>query len=338
MVETSHLHEMPQVPEPTKPILDIASSSIASEYHTGHNEDRVFFDSSSNSFGVFDGMGGEINGEEAAMICLDVIGQSLKSAPEKSTRNNAKFILEKAYNQANQELIKKSNFDKNEIVGSTATYGFVYKNELGNYEVAVANSGDSRAYLFRDGVLTKITKDHSLTRYYSTSDSSLVEEVLDTATQESSLTQQQLAFFKKRNVITNHVGHPDGSVEIYYQTLRPGDIILLSSDGVHDNLTTQEISSIITDNKDYDSSLITQKIIEKSISRSKDKSLRSKKDDMTALVVKVSANQNSTSESNQTKKSNYLPKQGDSVNVERSSGLSNQVGRFFMLMKKKVIS
>lgn len=321
MSEISPASEFNKVPETKQIQLEMSSSTVASEYHPNNNEDKCFFNNETKSFGVFDGMGGEADAEEAAKICLKRIGQHLQTVPEKSNRTNVEFLLRQAYDQANQELLKKSSAEK-ATIGSTATYGLIYKNEIGNYEAAIANSGDSRAYLFRDGTLTKITQDHSFIRYHSGAQASELERVLDNASQASMLTSAQLEIFKKRNMIFNHVGNQNGSIDVFYQAVKPGDIILLSTDGVHDNLTTSEISSIIAGNKDKNSSLITQELIGHSVRRSKDKSLRSKKDDMTALVIKVnSPDSNSKSESNSEKQSTYLPKVGDKINVERSSGI-----------------
>lgn len=313
MTEASLAHEISQTPEIPKLKLDMASSSAASESHPEHNEDRSFFDPNSKSFGVFDGMGGEANGEEAAVICATKISEQLKHAPETSPRKSVTTVLQQSFNLINQAVLQRSAAE-GKIMGSTATYGFIYKNELGVYETAIAHAGDSRAYLFRNGILTQITKDHGLIN-------SQLAPILDNATDPSSLTPDQLGFYRQRNKISNFAGYSEGSADIFFQNVMSGDIILLTSDGVHDNLTTKEIHSILSQHQHESTSSITQTLVGASVSRSREKSFRSKKDDMTALVVKVSTNQEFNPKSNQTEKSTYLPKQGDPIKVERSSGI-----------------
>lgn len=64
----------------------------------------------------------------------------------------------------------------------------------------------------------------------------------------------------------------------------PGDVLLLTSDGIHDNLTTAEIEAVlITSNPQY----TTASLANRAQMRTFDKSARSKDDDMTAVVVRI---------------------------------------------------
>lgn len=331
MAEIQPNFEYQKIPETKQITLDMASSSIASEFHPDRNEDDSFFDTKRNSFGVFDGMGGETDGQKASATCTEVVKKHLANIPKRSNRAAVKKILQESYDEANNRLLKMGELAGG-VVGSTAVYGFTYQNELGNQEIAIANAGDSRAYLFRDGTLTKITQDHGYARANFGSKSSAMDTVLDDVKDPSTLSWEYLNLYKNRNVIYNHVGLADGGVDVFFQTLTPGDILLFSSDGIHDNLTTTEILSTISQLRGEPSSTITQELVQKSIIRSREKSprskindtatTRSKKDDMTALVIKVNGTQKKSESIPTTEdKSVYAPKVGDIVNVQRSSGV-----------------
>jgi protein phosphatase/serine/threonine-protein phosphatase Stp1 len=80
-------------------------------------------------------------------------------------------------------------------------------------------AGDSRIYLLRAGVLSQITRDHSL-----------VQALLD----EGAITPQQALVHPQANVITRAIGAPDddGELDKTIGLAKPGDIFLLCSDGL----------------------------------------------------------------------------------------------------------
>ena len=98
-------------------------------------------------------------------------------------------------------------------MGTTLTA--VYVDEAG---LAVAHVGDSRAYLYRDGELGRLTQDHTL-----------VEELL----RRGKLTEEQAAEHPQRSIITRALG-VDPTVEVDTRTYagRAGDVVLLCSDGL----------------------------------------------------------------------------------------------------------
>ena len=91
----------------------------------------------------------------------------------------------------------------------------------------VANIGDSRAYLFRDGVLRKITVDHTY-----------VNELV----QQGVITEDEAENHKQKNVITKALGaeayiDPD----FYKIDIHKNDIIMLCSDGLYGEVSEEEI-------------------------------------------------------------------------------------------------
>src|SRR4051794_1467182 len=112
-------------------------------------------------------------------------------------------------------------------MGTTLTAAMVD----GQY-VAVGHVGDSRLYLFRNGALERMTRDHSL-----------VEEFV----RQGKLTPEQAEKHPQRSVITRALG-PEGDVEVdtFRIPARDGDVYLLCSDGLSGMVSDDTLASIIT--------------------------------------------------------------------------------------------
>lgn len=104
---------------------------------------------------------------------------------------------------------------------------------LGNGErFALAHVGDSRAYLWRDGVLQQITRDHTL-----------VQMMLDSG----QLRSEDVATFPYRSVIARSVTHTDPpEPDLTLLDLRAGDRLLLASDGLTDLVCDDLLCSAIS--------------------------------------------------------------------------------------------
>ena len=98
-------------------------------------------------------------------------------------------------------------------MGSTVTAALV-----GPASVAFAHVGDSRAYLWRGGVLTRLSDDHSLVAEW---------------VKAGALAPEEAALHPQRSVITRALG-ADWQVDVDTWTTpaRSGDVILLCTDGL----------------------------------------------------------------------------------------------------------
>lgn len=305
-----------QAPNQEKLKVDCYASTIASRNHPDHNEDAYFFDSSKGIFGIFDGMGGMQDGQWSAETSNKIIRDSLEKNHHPYPLN-ANRILTSACKGANEEVFK----EKRGNGGTTATFGFLCETTDGVSQVALAHVGDSRAYLFRDGKLSKLTIDDNGLRYSAFANGQEIQSKLDNIVSTSEMTDQEQVLFRRRNEINNFIGiDADINPKIIIQSVLPKDILILTTDGIHDNLTTTEISEIISQNSKNPSS-ITEKLTQKALERSREGVVRSKSDDMSAEVVVFSKKENdATTQEIAPQSKEFTPKVGQEITLQRTSG------------------
>jgi len=183
------------------------------------NEDNFF--ARAPLFVVADGMGGAQAGEVASRVAADAFAQGL---PEGGTTEQrlATRVLE-----ANSRIHRLSREDDERAgMGTTLTAAC-----LDGEEIVVAHVGDSRAYLWRDGELTRLTRDHSL---------------VDELVRRGKLTEEEAAEHPQRSIITRALG-PEPDVEVDTRTYRgqAGDLLLLCSDGLTSMISEQLIAGIL---------------------------------------------------------------------------------------------
>ncbi len=200
----------------------VASETIA-KTDTGRqrrdNEDSMF--ARAPVFVVADGMGGAQAGEVASGIAIDAFKQGLPEV------GSAEERLAMRVREANHQIYEVSR-SEHERAGMGTTLTAAY---LGDAQMSIAHVGDSRAYLFRDGTLTRLTQDHSL-----------VEELV----KRGKLTQEQAAEHPQRSIITRALG-PEPTVEVDTRThpVRDGDVVLLCSDGLTSMIPEERVAQIL---------------------------------------------------------------------------------------------
>lgn len=175
---------------------------------------------------VADGMGGRAKGERASRETVAAI-QSRVSGWLGSVENiDADQLVRTAFRDANRNVYDLSK-QASDHAGMGATCVTVL---LRDGICTVAHVGDSRAYLLRGGVLHRMTSDHS---------------VVEDEVRAGRMTQTKAERSKFRNVITKAVGiEPDVSPDVMTQSVRPGDRLLLCSDGLSGMLDSEEIARI----------------------------------------------------------------------------------------------
>src|ERR1700756_903139 len=183
------------------------------------NEDNAFV--RPPLFVVADGMGGAQAGEVASALAVEEFQQELPDEGSVEERLSTRI------REANRRIYERSRREHEHAgMGTTLTAVYVDHDDL-----AVAHVGDSRAYIFRDGTLTRLTQDHSL-----------VEELV----RQGKLTEEQAAEHPQRSIITRALGiELDVEVDTWTYPVRAGDVVLLCSDGLTSMIDEDRIAEIL---------------------------------------------------------------------------------------------
>lgn len=176
---------------------------------------------------VCDGMGGQAAGDVAAHLAAEAIKYKLASEGENVGQAPA-HSLKRAVLGANQVILKEAEAHPDERgMGTTCTAAIVSPDHL-----AIAQVGDSRAYLLRDGHLRTLTRDQTVA-------SNLVAS--------GALEAEEVEHSPFRHVLAQALGtHADVKPVITDVELREGDRVLLCSDGLHSTVSDQTIGAIMT--------------------------------------------------------------------------------------------
>ncbi|HQZ89703.1 MAG TPA: Stp1/IreP family PP2C-type Ser/Thr phosphatase [Thermomicrobiales bacterium] len=194
------------------------------------NEDTVYHDVVANPIAgdllvlaVADGMGGYQRGEVASSMAVDALRDRFTTADT----SDVVVLLKQAFRQANESIFNGgSAAGEHNMMGTTLVAGVVKDMDL-----AIGNIGDSRAYLVRARILNQITNDHSL----------VAEQVAMGA-----MTHDEARGSHHKNIITRALGHRERvDVDIFELTLLPDDRLLFSTDGLHDHLEDDEMTTIL---------------------------------------------------------------------------------------------
>lgn len=206
----------------------------------GNNEDNVQLWALDNALlgVVADGMGGAAAGEEASRLAIETFQSDfLDTLPDSKTlltleEETLEQKLRGVMGMANRVLLNKANENQEfQGMGTTATLVLVRGNAA-----TFAHIGDSRAYLI-DGTTDDI--------HQVTSDHSFVEALVASG----HLTKEQAEIHPLKNVLYRALGQKDEAeedVDIYQRILKPGDRLILCSDGLTRHLKNQDIADIAT--------------------------------------------------------------------------------------------
>ncbi|MBA3406280.1 MAG: serine/threonine-protein phosphatase [Gemmatimonadaceae bacterium] len=186
---------------------------------------------------VADGVGGAVSGEVASDLAAEVAFRHLRERRERGALKGAVIIadsLKHAVVEANASIHAKAKADPlHRGMGTTATLALVVQGMI-----YFAQVGDSRAYIIRDAVARQMTKDQSL-----------VQRMVDAG----KLTPEQAEKSEHRNIILQALGPEESIVpEFTRERLQHGDIILLCSDGLSNQMTSSEIAALSVVHQDLE--------------------------------------------------------------------------------------
>lgn len=227
-----------------------ASKRFSGKTHPGRrggpNEDVIGWDEDSNFWFVADGMGGHASGDVASRVVKET-------------------LLGEALTMPLVDAIKKAH----ETVAATAKTNTAYDNmgstvvatRIAEREAEIAWVGDSRAYLWRGGSLSSLTRDHSY---------------LEVLRVQENLSEEQLRGHPNRNLVTRTLGIGTPEPSTAKLPLKRRDWLLLCSDGLNDELEDREIAEVLRTHSQLEKA--TEALIEAALAKGG-------RDNVSAVVV-----------------------------------------------------
>jgi protein phosphatase len=196
----------------------------------GNNEDRWLADPEAGLFVVADGLGGHAAGEVAAQRAVDELPRLLASRRQSlAAREDPQVArtLAAVLRALNRKIFQEAQANATHRgMGTTVVFVLV----LDDIAI-VANVGDCRAYLHREGRLRQLTHDHSLAQY-----------LLDNAMVNAD--DPRLPFARRQ--LLQHVGMATPPLPwLHKLPLVPDDRLLLCSDGLTDMVADEEIAGVL---------------------------------------------------------------------------------------------
>lgn len=202
---------------------------FAAETHPGnryqHNEDSLGWLEDAGLWLVADGMGGHACGDLASLTAKQAVLDALDADDPANIRPLTELI-----GQAHDAVVAEGI--RRDAVNMGSTIAVV---RISGARAEIGWCGDSRVYLWRDGQLVRLTRDHSL-----------LEQLL-----ESGVVQPEEAFgHPQKHVLVQALGitNPPPIPAQLNVELANGDMLLMCSDGLHDELRDEQINSLLLAN------------------------------------------------------------------------------------------
>jgi len=187
------------------------------------NEDNYLVSPERGLFVVADGMGGHVGGQVASTLAIQVLDKEIQQVFYK----NPDEALHNALIKANNTIFHHGQEQQFYGMGTTLTAAMFHGQRL-----YLSHIGDSRAYLYRDGRITQLTQDHSL-----------VNELI----QNGGITHAEALIHPQRNILTRALGtHSAPIIDIFSLPVRAGDYLLLSTDGLHNHVQSEDLEIILS--------------------------------------------------------------------------------------------
>ncbi len=193
-----------------------------------NNEDAMVSLPGCGVFAVADGMGGAAAGEVASTLTVEAIRDAFtqsQDAPFALTVDSSARLLVRAVNDASRAI--KAYAADHDLSGPGTTVVALAFDRAAPTRACVLHAGDSRAYRFRDGLLSQLTADHSLAA-------------------AAGVAEENLLPVRFRGVITRAVGLAS-AVELERTSLavRPNDLYLLCTDGLSKMVPDSRLEALL---------------------------------------------------------------------------------------------
>ena len=215
--------------------MDDAQGTLAVRYavqsdiglHRADNEDSAY--AGARLLAVADGMGGHAGGEVASAAVIEALRPLDTQVPAGELLNALEHAVRRASN-ALRDMVETDTSLRG--MGTTLTALLWSGSQLG-----LVHTGDSRAYLVRDGEVFQITHDHTI-----------VQSLLD----DGKITAGEVASHPQRSMLLRALGGGSSEPDLQLREARLGDRYLLCSDGLHAVAAAESIARVLLSVSDPD--------------------------------------------------------------------------------------
>ncbi len=211
-----------------------------------NNEDAYLVLKEQGLLAVADGMGGHLAGEVASRTALNEISQAAAALDAVSSEDLEAWLLQ-VLERANRCVYESSNaHPEMQGMGTTLTALIIRSGEA-----LIGHVGDSRAYLWRQGCLETLTKDHSL-----------VGELL----RLGEISEAEAEKHPKRHMLTRAVGAAEEvEVDVHRLKTETDDVFLLCTDGFSNMVSIGELTAELMSGGNWEAHLenLKQLVIER---------------------------------------------------------------------------
>ncbi len=283
--------------------IESAHRTVSTKGNGTHNEDCFVDNPEKGFFAVIDGIGGYENGKEAAEVVRDYLNTS-PDRPRFTAEDVSDFDV--VANKFRTIFTTADRAVQNQYPGAGAVgvVAEVVATDLGKKLIA-GWIGDSRLYYFfrkpSGDISYFVSTDNfdyrkgNSERHQYLDDQRILssvrdqQEIFDKFASDQARAHHLAAAFNNRNEVHDYFGHSSDSISFDYGIvdIKAGDVALLFSDGVHDNLMDWEIGEIVQKNYEKSVDDIIQIIVNAAAERSQSSMGRRKRDDITAVGFRL---------------------------------------------------
>jgi serine/threonine protein phosphatase PrpC len=188
------------------------------------------------TFIVADGMGGQLAGEKASQMAVDLVPKEIlrRIGPGESGDSSIQRTIRDAVAAANQEILGLSHIQTEFSNMGTTVVLALFRND----QAYIAGIGDSRVYRIREGRVEQLTKDHSLA---------------DALVEAGTITKEELPNHKFKHILYLYLGSKDargGPEEVRVTEVLPRDRFLLASDGLTGVVSDEVLARMVDEGDD----------------------------------------------------------------------------------------
>jgi PPM family protein phosphatase len=192
------------------------------------NEDRVLLlddaGEQASLYVIADGLGGHPGGDVASSLAVDTLGSQIRSLLRRGVSPRETLVW--AFGRANAAIRDSARDPGRAGMATTCTAVLLHRGVA-----LVAHVGDSRAYLLRGETATQLTQDHSLAGELA---------------RHGAVAQGEVEFHAQRHVLTRALGiDEEVDADSAAEPLHPGDSLVLTTDGLHNAVSAEELARIV---------------------------------------------------------------------------------------------